>query len=69
MSRDQLLWSELSPCFDIDTVTICNTKETLGIAHHSIHTLIHRIDQTNAWYEGRIGTGYSMNGIGALSVE
>jgi len=44
MSRTQLLWSELSPRFDIDTVTICNTKETLRLAHHRTYALVHRID-------------------------
>lgn len=34
MSRTQLLWSELLPRIDIDTVAICDTKEVLHLAHY-----------------------------------
>jgi len=44
MSCTQLLRSELSPCVDIDTVTTCNTKETLHLAHRRAYALVHRIN-------------------------
>jgi len=44
MARTQFLRGEVSPCIDIDTVAIGNTKETLRLAYHRTYALIHRID-------------------------
>ena len=66
MSRAQLLWRQASPSLDIDTLAALDTEETLRVARHCADTLVHGVDETDAWYKGFVRTRYAVNGGSVL---
>lgn len=69
MSRNQFLRSHVSPCIDVDAMTIGDTKEALGLAHHRTDALLPGVDQTDAGYKWLVGARYPVNGIGMLGLK